>query len=97
MQIIFNRSHGLNGRLSGDETAVWLNEIGQMILEEVAICIVAIALGAVTGGVGTAAIYGARFALKAAQGARYANKAYKIKKTFTLMRKLSKARKYWKM
>ena len=94
---IFNRSHGLNGRLSGDETAVWLNEIGQMILEEVAICIVAIALGAVTGGVGTAAIYGARFALKAAQGARYANKAYKIKKTFTLMRKLSKARKYWKM
>ena len=94
---IFNRSHGLNGRLSGDETAVWLNEIGQMILEEVAICIVAIALGAVTGGVGTAAIYGARFVLKAAQGARYANKAYKIKKTFTLMRKLSKARKYWKM
>ena len=95
---IFNSSHGLNGRLSySDETAVWLNEIGQMILEEVAICIVAIALGAVTGGVGTAAIYGARFALKAAQGARYANKAYKIKKTFTLMRKLSKARKYWKM
>lgn len=92
---IFNSSHGLNGRLSySDETAVWLNEIGQMILEEVAICIVAIALGAVTGGVGTAAIYGARFALKAAQGARYANKAYKIKKTFTLMRKLSKARKY---
>ena len=95
---IFNSSHGLNGRVSySDETAVWLNEIGQMILEEVAICIVAIALGAVTGGVGTAAIYGARFALKAAQGARYANKAYKIKKTFTLMRKLSKARKYWKM
>ena len=95
---IFNSSHGLNGRLSySDETAVWLNEIGQMILEEVAICIVAIALGAVTGGVGTVAIYGARFALKAAQGARYANKAYKIKKTFTLMRKLSKARKYWKM
>lgn len=49
---IFNSSHGLNGRLSySDETAVWMNEIGYMILEEVAICLVAIAAGVFTGGV----------------------------------------------
>lgn len=92
---IFNSSHGLNGFLNfSDETVVWMWELWQMLIEELAIAIVAIALGAVTGWAGAVAVYAWKAALTAAKAARIANKANKIRKSFSLIGKLKSAKKY---
>lgn len=92
---IFNSSHGLNGFFDySDESAVWIWELWEMLIEELAIAIVAITIGAFTGWAGAAAIYAWRAALTAAKTARVANKANKIRKTLSLMGKLKSAKKY---
>lgn len=61
-------------------------EVAWMVLEEVAIAVVAMALGAMTWWAATAAIYGARVAAAWVKTVRFANKVLKV----TKLRKLQK-------
>lgn len=87
---IINDRYGKWDFQFSDETNVWLGEAWQMILEEVVIAVVAIAIGAVTWGVGAVAIYAAKFA---AQWTKLALKGRKVTKIFKLMKSLSKLKK----